>query len=210
MFLIVIGITFNSLGQESKLATRKKSYFGLKAGINVINSSHYNDGSHLNYGYQIGVTYTIPLSSKFSFQPELLFQSIGYANKYVDIYSNGSTTEENKVRNTYLQFPLNFKYAISKKIDFDFGPNISVILNSKETNYDEFNYNGTINSYQGTTNNTSNIKKIGLGMNLGTNYTIVPNLYTGFRYTLMIGSYQTLKSTMDNSIFALSVGYNFR
>lgn len=209
-FFILIGITLNSFGQDVKLLNKKKPYFGVKTGFNIVKSSNYNDGSHLNYGYQIGTTFTIPISSKFSFQPELLFQSIGYSNKYVNVYSNGTTSNENKLRNTYLQFPLNFKYEITNKFNIELGPNIAFLLNSKKMTHSEYDLSGTNSTFDSSSDNTANYKKFGFGINLGTNYLIVPNVYAGLRYTLMIASYQTIKSTMDNSIFAFSIGYSFR
>jgi hypothetical protein len=150
------------------------------------------------------------MSNKFSFQPELLLQSIGHCSKYINTYSNGTTSEETKLKNTYLQIPLNFKYAISNKFDVELGPNMAVLLNSKKTTHSEYNLDGTLAIFDGSSNNTSNLKKVGFGMNIGTSYAIAPNIYTGFRYTLMVASYQNIKNTMDNSIFAFSVGYNFR
>lgn len=209
-FLILFGVALNSVGQEDKSSSAKKTYFGVKAGFNIVKSSRYNDGSHLNFGYQIGSTFTIPMSDKFSFQPELLIQSIGYATKYVNVYSNGTTSDESKSRNTYLQVPLNFEYAVSKKFDIELGPNIGFLLNSKKTIHSEYNINGTLSTFDKSYNNTSNLKKIGLGINLGTSYKIDSNIYLGFRYTLFVDSYQSIDSTLDNSIFALSVGYNFK
>lgn len=209
-FLMLIGIILNSYGQDVKQVNKNKPFFGVKTGFNIIKSSNYEGGSHLNYGYQIGTTFTIPISSKFSFQPELLIQSIGYANKYVSVYSNGTISDEITVRNTYLQFPLNFKYEISNKFNIELGPNISLLLNSKKMTHSEYVLDGTSSTFDNSYDNTANYKKVGFGINLGTNYIIVPNVYAGLRYTLLIASYQTIKSTMDNSIFAFSIGYNFR
>jgi hypothetical protein len=207
-FILLIAVTFSSFGQDSKSDSSKEPYFGVKAGLNLINSSNYDGGHHLNFGYQIGGTFTIPMSSKFSFQPEMLIQSIGTTTKYTNVYSNGTTSEEYKYRNVYLQIPLDFKYAITNYGDIEFGPNVSIALSGKKVFHAEYNLDGTLTTYDNSYNNTSNLKKIGFGFNIGTNYAISSNVYTGLRYTLMIGN--DIKKTMDNSIIAFSVGYNFK
>ncbi len=207
-FILLIAITFSSFGQNSKSDSSKNSYFSVKAGFNLINTSNYDGGHHLNFGYQIGGTIVIPMSSKFSFQPELLIQSIGASTKYTNIYSNGTTSEENKYRNVYMQFPLDFKYTITNKVGVEFGPNISVALSSKKVFHGEYNLDGTLTTYDNSYNNMSNLKKLGFGFNIGTNYDITSNVYTGLRYTLMIGN--NINQIMDNSILAFSIGYNFK
>ncbi len=209
LFIILVFLVSNLQSQEIK-KEKSKAYFGFKAGFNVLKSTK-NDYSNYNFGYQLGTTYTIPMSTKFTFQPELLFQSIGGKFKYKNQFSNSnSTTFEEKIRNSYLQIPLLFKYSISKKVDIDFGPNMAFIISAinNSTYYREIDGQTTV-SYI-TEKGTKYYKKINFGINLGTNYSISDTMYAGFRYTLFVDTYQTLESTLNNSVFAFSLGYNFK
>ncbi len=210
-FLFVIALVFvftNSQSQEVK-TKNLKSFFGVKAGFNFLKSS--NDGnSTINFGYQIGSTYEIPISSKFSFQPELLLQSIGGTKTFFNQYSNGTINEEVVNRNSYLQLPLLFKFKFSNKFNIDFGPNAAFIISAKKTSTSTYNLNGENITIVETTKGTKNFKKVNFGLNLGANYFISEKLYTGFRYTIFVASYQTLENSLNNSVFAFSLGYNFK
>lgn len=196
-------------GQEEKAVVKMKPFFGLKAGLNAHPVKNRDSGSTYSFGYQLGTTLNVPISPKFSFQPELLFQYIGSRYGYSNSYSNGSVTDESKTKSHYLTLPLNFKYAISKKVGIELGPSINYLVSGTEkvtvtsnlsgvTTVDEFNYKVSEGS-----------DRLSFAANLGTEYYLNDQLYTGLRYTLFISQYQSADDTLSNSVFALSLGYNF-
>lgn len=212
LFLVSLFIASATIyGQEEVKHERKlKPFFGVKAGFNFLNTKDYDGDSRFSFGYQLGTILNVPISSKFSFQPELFYQAINIKSDYTSVYSNGTVSSESKYKNSYLQLPLLFKYAISKKIDVELGPNVSYLLSGKKTVETTSVLDGVTTTSERTDTYTSTTSRIGFGVNLGTNYSINDQLYAGFRYTLFINEFQTLDSTLDNSVFAFSLGYNFK
>jgi Outer membrane protein beta-barrel domain len=210
ILLAVVCFSIPFYGQEKALSEAKlKTVFGVKAGVNLINTKTDDGNSNIGIGYQVGATLNIPISSKFSFQPELMLQVVNSKYEYYNVYSNGNVREEVKNKNTFLQLPLNFNYAISRKVAIELGPNIGYIVGYKQTVERTTNLDGIIMvSERNSTEIDGN--KIIFGANLGANYNITDAIYTGLRYTLFISEYQTADSTLSNSLFSLSLGYNFK
>lgn len=208
--LFIISATV--FGQEEKVDVKAKPFFGLKAGVNAIKLSQHEDKT-LSFGLQIGTTYTIPMSKRFFFQPELLLQTTNYSSKFSVVFFNGSRVQEQSTKSTLLLVPLNFKYALSKKVDIDLGPAISFTLNSDEKVVVTENIGGMVQVFEFDPDNdpyATNDTKLGFAANLGINYNVTENVYLGLRYSLFIANYQTLDRTIDSSLFALSVGYSFK
>ncbi len=205
-FYIVSAIMYS---QEENTVAKLKPFFGLKAGVNVHPQKDPDGDMHYSFGYQAGSTLNIPMSSKFSFQPELLIQFIASEYDFVSVYSNGTESGESKTKSFYLNVPLNFKYGISKKVNIELGPNVTYLLSGKQKVKRTANFDGITSIDEFNYNSNSSSKKLGFGVNLGTGYAINDQLYVGFRYTLFISEYQSADDTLSNSVFALSVGYNF-
>lgn len=193
---------------QGKTDAKSNAFFGLKTGVNVHPTKDNDGDTHFSFGYQVGSTLNVPISSKFSFQPELLLQFIGSKYDYVNVYSNGTETGESKIKSFYLNVPLNFKYTVTKKVAIELGPNVSYLLSGKQKVTRTTNMDGVV--YETNYESNSDSNKLSFGINLGTEYNITKQIYTGLRYTLFITKYQTADDTLSNSVFALSLGYNFK
>ena len=75
-------LTFNSFSQRE---VARKTYFGIKGGINIANTTIKSGGLATTPNSLIGVTggffATIPASSGFEIQPELLYSGLGFKLK---------------------------------------------------------------------------------------------------------------------------------
>lgn len=194
---------------QEKVKAKPGAVFGVKAGMNAVFTKTHAGEKSTAFGYQAGATLGIPFSQKFSFQPELLFQSITNKYEYNNQYSNGIDHTEVRQTNSYIQLPLNFRYAISRKFEIELGPNVGFLVGYKENvkrRFADVSGSVTYNEF-----NTSDISgnKIGFGINLGTNYNITDKIYANLRYTLFISEYQSAGDTMNNSLFSVSLGYKF-
>jgi opacity protein-like surface antigen len=206
------GIIFSSNAQEVKTepSSKLKPFFGVKGGFNIVTTKEDGNGRNFSLGYQFGGTLTVPISSKFSFQPELFLQTIVVKYNYYNEYSNGFYSEEITYRNNYLQLPLLFKYSISKKVAIELGPNLNYVTSAKRKVKEESTLDGVSSSSVYTYKLKPTSNRLGYGINLGTTYDIDSQMYVGFRYNLFIRQFQTLDSTLDNSAFVFSLGYNFK
>lgn len=209
VIVFVLGCFFQSFSQEEK--TKSKVFFGIKAGVNALKLSEHEDKT-LSFGFQVGTTLTVPISKRFAFQPEVLLQIVNYSEKSNEIFDNGYIINEESIKNTLLLIPLNFKYAISKKVDIDLGPTVGFFVKTDRSQVITQNIDGDVVVFNFDYDDDPYAKKtpLALAANLGVNYNFTDTIYAGLRYSLFIGKFQTLDRTIDNSLFALSVGYSLK
>ncbi|MBB4799980.1 hypothetical protein HNP37_000019 [Flavobacterium nitrogenifigens] len=94
--------------------------FGAKAGLNfsTVNGSNTDNIDYVT-SYHVGLVSEIPISEKFSFQPELMYSRQGYS------FNN------DVVAMNYLNIPLMGKYYVTKGLSLEAGPQIGFLLSAK-------------------------------------------------------------------------------
>lgn len=115
---ILLLAVFTVLGFANVNAQEIK--FGAKAGLNfsTVNGSNTNNIDYVT-SYHVGVVSEIPISEKFSFQPELMYSRQGYSFNNDVIAMN------------YLNIPLMGKYYVTKGLSLEAGPQIGFLLSAK-------------------------------------------------------------------------------
>lgn len=104
---------------------------GLKAGVNVANfTGDDSDGADPRIGYHVGGYLTKSISETFSFQPELLINSVGTKTKEsgYDPDILGDYSIEAAVHLTYLSAPIMFIYNVSDRINLQAGPQLDYLM----------------------------------------------------------------------------------
>lgn len=163
--------------------------FGAKAGVNF--ASIYGDNTG-NTGsvtaFNFGLMAEIPISEKFSFQPELLYSGQGYD---VDTILDIDGVELN-----YLNIPLMGKYYVTKGLSLEAGPQIGLLLSAKQ---DDTDIKDSFNS-------------LDFGVNVGIGYKLDNGLNFGARYNLGLSDINDVDGFNDsykNGVLQISVGYFF-
>ncbi len=102
--------------------------YGGKAGINVATLSFSNDDFKTSFkpGFYIGGFANYELSEKMAFQGELFFSTEGCKEERI---SSGTKGQINKA---YLQIPVLFQYKLTESVFAEAGPQIGILLSSKE------------------------------------------------------------------------------
>lgn len=95
----------------------------VKAGINITRFSDVSNAKSMP-GYYIGVAKAIPISERISFQPEVL-----YSMQRVDLPGNSRIPDQYFFH--YVQMPLYFNLAISKRGGIAAGPQIGLLSRAK-------------------------------------------------------------------------------
>jgi len=159
---ILVLAVFTILGFANVTAQEIK--FGVKGGLNFSTITGKND-ENINdvTSYHFGVVSEIPMSEKFSFQPELMYSRQGYT------YNN------NIIALNYLNIPLMGKYYVTKGLSLEAGPQIGFLLSAKNEGVK------VTNSY-----NTFDF-----GANFGLGYKLENGLNFGARYNLGITKIDT-------------------
>jgi hypothetical protein len=172
----VLGFT-NVNAQEIK--------FGAKGGLNFASISGDNTkGKDVVTAFNFGVLSEIPISDKFSFQPELMYSGQGYS------------FNDNTIALSYLNIPLMGKYYLTKGWSVEAGPQIGFLLAAKNEN----------------TNVKDSFNTFDFGVNFGLGYKLDNGLNFGVRYNLGLTDINNLDNSSienKNSVFQFSVGYFF-
>ena len=159
--------------------------FGTKGGLNLASISGDNAGdADPVTAFNFGLLAEIPISEKFSFQPELMYSGQGYS-------FNDDTIALN-----YLNIPLMGKYYLTKGLSLEAGPKIGFLLSAKNDKTD--------------VKDSFNI--VDFGVNFGVGYKLDSGLNFGARYNLGLSDINNIDSSSSknkNGVFQLSVGYFF-
>lgn len=172
----VLGFT-NVNAQEIK--------FGAKGGLNFASISGDNTkGIDAVTSFNFGVLSEIPISDKFSFQPELMYSGQGYS------------FNDNTIALSYLNIPLMGKYYLTKGLSLEAGPQIGFLLSAKNEKTD---VKDSFNTFD-------------FGVNFGLGYKLDNGLNFGARYNLGLTNINNLDNSSienKNGVFQISVGYFF-
>jgi opacity protein-like surface antigen len=206
--LLVIVSTYAQEDNSSK----NKSYFGVRAGVNFLKGSNYdNHSSDLGVGFQVGGLVNLPLGkSNFSFQPEVLYMKVNGSETDVNlVYSNGKLTELNEYSSNIFLVPLNFRYLINNKIGIELGPSLGYRFsgNRNETNtfYEYATGESNVSKFKSKSDGT----KFSALINLGVDYSITNKINLGFKYYFSPAGFENSDKIMENSVFSFNLGYNF-
>ncbi|MFH6969214.1 porin family protein [Flavobacterium sp. FlaQc-28] len=159
--------------------------FGAKGGLNFATVSGDNTkGIDYVTAFNLGVLSEIPISEKFSFQPELMYSGQGYS------------FNENTIALSYLNLPLMGKYYVTKGFSVEAGPQIGFLLAAKN---EKINVKDSFNTFD-------------FGVNFGLGYKLENGLNFGVRYNLGLTDINNVDNSSiknKNGVFQVSVGYFF-
>lgn len=213
--LIICALVLNlsSYAQEKEVI-KKSSYFGIRAGVNFFKgSTNINQSSDLGVGYQIGGLVNLPLGkSNFSFQPEISYLKINSKETEVENgFSNVQITRRREYSSNFLMLPLNFRYLIKDKVGIELGPSVGYRFLGTRTNtetYYEYSTGNTESySYESKTSDSNNFAAL---LNFGLDYNITKKANIGFKYYFVFERIDEGENLMDNSLFLINLGYNFK
>ncbi|WP_299683642.1 porin family protein [uncultured Dokdonia sp.] len=155
--------------------------FGAKAGLNFATiTNDAEDELDITSDVAFGLLAEIPISEKFSFQPELMYSGQGSSTAIL----------------TYFNVPLIGKYYVVKGLSLEAGPQIGFLLSAKNTDTDA-------NIKDAFTN-------VDFGLGLGVGYTLNNGLFFNARYNLGIANISNVEGvTTENRFVQLSIGYFF-
>ena len=180
-FLLLAVVTV--LGFASVNAQEIK--FGAKGGLNFATVTGDNTkGIDVVTSFNFGVVSEIPVSEKFSFQPELMYSGQGYS------------FNDNTIELSYLNIPLMGKYYLTKGLSVEAGPQVGFLLAAKN---EKTNVKDSFNTFD-------------FGVNFGLGYKLDNGLNFGVRYNLGltdINNVDNASAKNKNSVFQVSVGYFF-
>ena len=195
--------------------------FGVKGGLNIasanisgIDKTFFGEVSSRT-SFHLGGLAEIKFTEKFTFQPEILINSIGVKSSLVESEPDYFYNSSNNIKLTYLNIPLIAKFNIFNGLSLDAGPQIGILVSAKnEFSVEETSRGSTFNE-SGTVSSTEQFKSLDFGLNIGTSYIIENNIFFSARYYYGLSDIWKQVGDTDyiigfkNNCVQLSVGYMF-
>lgn len=188
--------------------------YGPKLGLNLA-SLNGDDADELDgrTSFNVGGAVEIPISEKFSFQPEFLYSAQGAKFEETFVEQGISVDTETTIRLDYINVPLMAKYYVAEGFSLEVGPQIGILLTSEA----EVEASAVVNGETVSASETQDLKDdtngIDFGVNLGLGYTLENGLNFGARYNLGLSNVNDFEGSDDikttNGVFQISVGYFF-
>ncbi|TVZ28178.1 opacity protein-like surface antigen [Gillisia sp. Hel_I_86] len=201
--ILLIGMALLSIGS---LSAQESVYFGVKGGLNL--STFRGDGfgdfdnPSSRTSFNLGLLAEIPLSDKFSVQPEVLYSGQGY-----DIASRNNANDV-EYQLDYINVPVLAKYYLIEGLSIEAGPQIGFLVNSEiDSNPSGDGGDVALNEDQ--------FNKVDLSLGLGASYKFRGGFFVNARYNFGLSdvyddSYVGFKnSDVKHSVFQGGIGFMF-
>lgn len=198
-------------------AVAQEVNWGIKAGANYSTISSDMDPDYL-FGFHAGVVAEIPLSAKFSLQPELLYSLEGAKSEFSFEEEGFSISSEQEIRLGYINLPVMAKYFVTPALSLQAGPQIGYLVNA-EIDYEISSNFPEDFTESGTEDIKDDLKKTSFGVNFGLGYDFSNKLFVQARYHLGLSDISDFEEQDDefeveyeeikNQGFQVSLGYKF-
>lgn len=189
------------LGFSTSVNAQEYWNFGIKGGVNFTNMS--SDGfekTNSRTGFHLGLLAEIPVSDRFSIQPEALYSTQG--TEATRMFAGESVTGEYQL--DYVQVPLIAKFYLIDGLALEAGPSFNFLVQ------EEYDFESNVVDFESDTEMASTFE---LGGALGASYKFNNGFFLNGRYVL--GFTDTFDSdnfddeaTKNNGI-QLGVGFQF-
>lgn len=179
---------------------------GAKGGVNFANISGDIDDTKSITGFHIGGLVEIPISERFSVQPEILYSAQGskYEESGTELGIFYSVKEELKL--DYLQVPIMAKFYVIEGLAIEAGPQIGFLVSSKAKA--ETTIGGV--TVSGEEEDLDDVAKLDLGIGAGVSYRLPMGVFFGARYNHgFLNINDSGNDKITNSVIQLSAGYSF-
>lgn len=186
--------------------------YGVKAGMNISNffSDDSSDEFDSKAGINIGAFLEIPISEKFSVQPELIYSAQGSQQTVytttTDMVDGMEVTTTNfrifKYNFNYLNIPVLAKYYVTDGLSLLAGPQLGVLLSAKDKESD--------NDGELDIDISSFTESIDFSIDFGVGYEFGDHFLIDARYNMgLTNVVDSNDGTLKNGVFQFSVGYKF-
>ena len=209
-FIVFTGALLFTLTSVYAQSDSKAVQFGAKAGVNfskLIGDDFDNVDSRTSFN--AGLLAEIPISERFSFQPEVFYSGQGFDILEIDQDNIFDTDQNVEYQLDYIQVPLLIKAYIIEGLSVEVGPQFGFKIHEEfdsEPNSDGGDFE--IDS------DDSYVKDFETSLAFGTSYKFDAGLFLSARYTLGLTNIfedDTILEGVDgkNSVWQFGVGYMF-
>lgn len=189
--------------------------FGIKGGLNLSNLSIKQDDvskPDSRTSFHIGGLVEIPISGKFSIQPELLFSMQGAQEEESETYMGQTYSSKTTLKLNYINLPIMAKYYVVDGLALEVGPQFGFLMSAKG----EFEASGPGIDETGTIDLKEEVKTLDMGVAFGASYELNLGVFFSARYNIGLSNINKdndedfdESSNVKNRVFQVSIGYMF-
>lgn len=209
LFLVtlVVLLSVTTIHAQSDQITTQ---FGVKGGLNFSNITGDDIGDlDMLTSFNLGLFMEIPLSERFSFQPEVLYSGQGFTGVTRDQDNIFDTDQNTEYQLSYIQVPLMAKLYLVKGLYLEAGPQFGFKVNEEIDTEPRSDGGDTVIDSE-----DSYIKNFDTSVALGTGYKFDNGFSLSARYThglTNIFKEDTMFENVDakNSVWQFGVGFSF-
>jgi hypothetical protein len=177
-------------------AFTRKPQFGMKGGLNVASEiatgGRNNSQTNPRAGIHIGFFMELPVSTKFDFQPELIYSMQGGS------YRDGGITYTDKI--DYINLPFIFKcYVWQRRLSIDFGPQFGYMISAKVSTG-----GSSVSLYD-----SDELKKFDASFALGLSCKLTGTIDLGLRGAAGLTNLYEGEYNYTNSVSQISIAFKF-
>ncbi|WP_203295867.1 porin family protein [Luteirhabdus pelagi] len=191
--------------------TAQEVRLGAKAGVNFASiGGDGTDGVDGRTSFHVGGLVEIPISEKFSVQPELLYSSQGAKSEYTEDFGFGVTADvEEKLKLDYINIPILAKFYVAEGFSLQAGPQIGFLVSANA----EIEYSAEGESDSEDADVSDFYSGLDLGVGAGAGYRLNNGVFFQARYVLGLSNINDFEGSDDfknqNNVIQVSVGYSF-
>lgn len=190
----------------SQIQAQDGVQFGVKAGVNFakLTGDDVEDADGRT-GFHVGGVAEIPVSEKFSVQPELVYSQQGLQRK--------TNEGEFKLKLDYLNIPVMAKFYVADGFAIEAGPQFGFNVSAKSEVQVEGGNGNEVSEIQRELEDT--VEGFDFGFGGGISYKMATGLFFQARYIIGLTSvYEAsdeglFQDDLNNSNLSLSIGYMF-
>jgi hypothetical protein len=183
---------------------------GLKAGLNLATWGADAEDAKIRPSLHVGGYLNLGLTEQLSFQPELLYNSVGAKFEGSESQGGNSYSYESTVKVSYISLPLNLQYSFGN-FNVHLGPQVSFLASAKEESEETITFGGV----KETESSDEDIKEFMKGTDFGLNFGFglkFNKLDVTARYSLGLTNISDDEDNDDdskitNNVIQVSLGY---
>jgi len=208
LFLSTVFLTFTIFSVTGQ-ADSNSIDFGAKAGVNFANIGGDDVETDSRTSFNLGLVLEVPISERFSFQPEVLYSGQGFDIREID-QDNAFDTDDNiEYQLDYVQVPLLLKAYVIKGLSVEAGPQFGFKIN-EEIDFQPTSDEGDVE----IDDDNSNVKDFDTSIALGTSYKLDSGFFVSARYTFGLTNIledEAFIQNIDakNNVWQFGVGFMF-
>ncbi|TVZ51852.1 porin family protein [Dokdonia sp. Hel_I_53] len=186
--------------------------FGVKGGVNFakLQGDDVEDADGRT-GFHLGAIVEIPVTEKFSVQPEVMYSQQGLQSEFED----GNTTSESKLKLDYINVPILGKYYVAEGLSLEAGPQFGFRAKAEQEFESSTTSGGVTVESEGTENIEDSIAGFDMGAAIGAGYELNTGLFFQARYVIGLSNVDDsdegglFEDDLTNSNLQFSVGFKF-